>query len=561
MYPQVTIRASVLATGRVITGRPAEPAGRAFERLRAAAVTAVLLGRGRVARGADLEQAARWGLTRLAAGDVAWDGVPAVAGSAPESQVRRLLASGAPMVLLTESGQVTALVEPAHVPVPPVEGSMARVLDAADPVADARLWVLRTAGKTAESLGSAVYLVGGGVRDLLLGRASPDLDLAVEGDGIAFAARLAEEVGGRLVSHPTFGTASIEGGRAAGGAALGRIDVASARRERYDAPGQLPRVEVAGIAEDLRRRDFSVNAMAVALAPARFGRLLDPFGGQGDLRRRQLRPLGPLSFVEDPTRIFRAARYGARLGFRLSGAGRRALGLALRVSALGRGFPALSGPRLAAELRLIAGEVSGWTALERLAGWGALRVWDRAFGRAARVRSRLRAARRLEVWGERAGVALDRYDLARLALLLDQAPAVQRRCLTRLGMSGAPRAEIAAALAAARPTARGLAGSRLRTSTAAARMRRLSSPGLIAAWLVGGRRARLRVQWFLAEGRAVRPALRGEDLLTLGVVPGPAMAAVIAALRDGRLDGRLRSAADERAFVREQRAGEKGGST
>jgi tRNA nucleotidyltransferase (CCA-adding enzyme) len=221
--------------------------------------------------------------------------------------------------------------------------------------------------KTAESLGMAVHLVGGAVRDLLLGRASPDLDLVVEGDGIAFAARLAEEVGGRLVSHPAFGTASIEGARALEVTALGRIDVASARRERYEAPGQLPRVEPASIAEDLRRRDFSVNAMAVALAPARFGRLSDPFGGQGDLRRRWLRPLHPLSFVEDPTRIFRAARYGARLGFRLPGAGRQALATALRASALSRGFPALSGARLAAELRLIAGEETGWLALERLA--------------------------------------------------------------------------------------------------------------------------------------------------------------------------------------------------
>src|SRR6266511_3626299 len=174
---------------------------------------------------------------------------------------------------------------------------------------EARLWLLRVAGKVGEGLGTPVFAVGGFVRDLLLEIPAPDVDLLVEGDGVAFARQLCEELGGSLVIHEDFATAAVEGTAGPGGTALGRIDIASARREQYDAPGALPVVSVATVEEDLRRRDFSVNALALALQPSTFGRLLDPLGGWPDLRRRRLRPLHPLSFVEDPTRIFRAARH------------------------------------------------------------------------------------------------------------------------------------------------------------------------------------------------------------------------------------------------------------
>src|SRR5262249_60739118 len=175
-------------------------------------------------------------------------------------------------------------------------------------------------------------------------------ELVAAGAGLAVARRVAGEGGGRLVIHAGFGPASIDGAASPDGTALGRIDVAAARRERYGEPGALPSVSPAGIWDDLLRRDFSVNAMALALAPSDFGMLLDPSGGLDDLRRRRLRPLGPLSFVEDPTRILRAARYAARLGFHLSETGRRGLRLAFAVA----DYPALSGPRLRGELERLA---------------------------------------------------------------------------------------------------------------------------------------------------------------------------------------------------------------
>src|SRR5262249_35749575 len=160
------------------------------------------------------------------------------------------------------------------------------------------------------------------------------------------------------VVHRAFGTASIEG------AAI-RVDVATARRERYEARGSLPVVTAATLDQDLRRRDFTVNAMAIAVWPSAFGQLHDPHGGQADLGRGRLGPLSPLSFVEDPTRIFRAARYAARLGFTLDDRGTRARRLALSLG----DYPALSGQRLRGEIELLAAEVSGWRSLELLVRW------------------------------------------------------------------------------------------------------------------------------------------------------------------------------------------------
>src|SRR5206468_8191502 len=155
-----------------------------------------------------------------------------------------------------------------------------------------------------------VFLVGGTLRDILLGEENFDVDIAVEGDAIAFARALAATLGGRFTPHEKFGTAVVLYG------AGERVDVVTTRTEFYDAPGALPTVERAGLREDLYRRDFTINAMAVSLKPIDFGHLVDPFGGRGALEQRVLRVLHNLSFIHDPTRIFRAIRYQSRLRFR-----------------------------------------------------------------------------------------------------------------------------------------------------------------------------------------------------------------------------------------------------
>jgi tRNA nucleotidyltransferase (CCA-adding enzyme) len=150
------------------------------------------------------------------------------------------------------------------------------------------------------------YLVGGAVRDVLRGASAVDLDVAIEGDAGELAARL----GGEAVVHDRFGTATVRAGELV-------VDVARTRRERYEHPGALPEVEPAGLAEDLGRRDFTINAMAVGLSGDDLGELHDPHGGQRDLEAGVVRVLHPASFVDDPTRLLRAVRYEIRLGFRM----------------------------------------------------------------------------------------------------------------------------------------------------------------------------------------------------------------------------------------------------
>jgi tRNA nucleotidyltransferase (CCA-adding enzyme) len=556
VYPQVEPGVSALMRSAIAIGRPGVTVVRALELCRDVDSGAIALGPRRIALAADLARALEWGFGGSRAADVAASGLAALDARAPEIAARRLLIAGAQLIVVRRGRQPVGYIDRDTAGIALPGSSVRHQLDRADtPDADLRRWLLHAAGELGESMGVPVWAAGGLVRDLLLGRAAPDVDLVVEGDGIAFARRLAGQIGGAVTTHAEFGTASIDGGTGPGARALGRIDVASARTERYDAPGALPVVMPAAIGEDLGRRDFSINAMAVALAPRVFGELLDPFGGRRDLRDRVLRPLSPLSFVEDPTRMFRAARYGARLGFRLAAQGRAALRLAL-----GAEYRALSGQRLRAEIELIAAEPRCRAALQRVLSWGLLGLVDRGYRRSPRTGARLRAAGALRAWADSAGVALDPGEVALIALLLDQERRVARRCLERLAIRGERRAALESALAS-RSLSRTLGLPALRPSAVADALRGLPVPVLAAVWLAGRRRCRRRVEWFLGDGRSARPFLSGDEVASLGVPRGPSIGECLAALRRLRLDGVVRSAAEERAYVArwtEARAGASG---
>jgi tRNA nucleotidyltransferase (CCA-adding enzyme) len=216
--------------------------------------------------------------------------------------------------------------------------------------------LLKKAGTLGHELGYSVYVVGGFVRDVLLKSPNFDVDLVVEGDGIAFAVALVKTLGGRFKAHPKFKTAVVilPDGQ--------RVDVATARLEYYEYPAALPTVELSSIKMDLYRRDFTVNALAVHLSPERFGDLVDFFGAQRDIKERVLRVLHSLSFVEDPTRIVRAIRFSERFGFRLGGQTDRLIKNAVRHNF----FHKLSGARMFHELRLILEEKSPLACLRRM---------------------------------------------------------------------------------------------------------------------------------------------------------------------------------------------------
>jgi tRNA nucleotidyltransferase (CCA-adding enzyme) len=543
-YPQVVPRAADLIDTRVVTAPSRWSVSRALGAARGAGAS-IVAGARTVALVADLERAHGWGFGRRPWGALVGARVPQVVPDTDEIAVRRLLRA-ASTVLVRDSRRVVGAIQASSRAAPSIAGRLERLQG---PGAEARLWLLRTAGKLGEAHGHGVYAAGGFVRDVFLGRGADemaDLDLVIEGDAVSFGRRLCEETGGHLVVHAAFGTASLEGGATPDGTLLGRVDLATARRERYGRPGALPEVSPAGIDEDLGRRDFSVNAMAVALGPSAWGQLHDPQGGADDVDARRLRVLHPLSFVEDPTRIWRGARYAARLGLRPDAGFKRALALALGIGP----YPALSGQRLLAELEATMDEKDPWRVLGALLDWGALKLWDPAYRVTGVSGRRLADARILLRWAYGAGIAVHTTEIALLALLFDQSAPVAERCLRRLALAGAPAARVDPA--GSRDLARRLAaGARLRASRRAELLRPAREGSILGAWLAGGRGVRRAIEWFLREGRAARPLCSGDEVVAAGVPRGPLVGQALGHLRDLRLDGCVRTAGEERAAVAE----------
>jgi len=332
-----------------------------------------------------------------------------------------------------------------------------------------------------EAGGGSVYLVGGAVRDLLLGRGRADIDLLVEGDAVAFAERLGVEV----VSHERFGTAKV---RLDGH----EVDVASARSESYSHPGALPVVEPnATLDEDLGRRDFTINAMAIALDGS--ARLVDPHGGQVDLASRQLRILHPRSFEDDPTRAIRAARYAARFGFALEPRTEELLRKA--------DLSTVSADRRDAELARLAAERRAPRGFGLLAEWGLVELRE---------------------GGEVLAEAVDEL----LAAPPWQGGADRPSALLAAAL-GPPGGETA--LAESRP---GRPSEAVALASGHDPVELLLARALGAEWL----------DRYLGEWRGVKLAIDGEDLVTAGIAEGPAVGwGLSAALRrklDGEIDGR-----------------------
>lgn len=226
---------------------------------------------------------------------------------------------------------------------------------------------LETIGRIADAHGLKAYAVGGCVRDWLLGiTPTVDVDITVEGSGMALAQRLGETFGVPVQSHPQFGTATLELPCGAPRRAMARrLDIATCRKETYRKPAAYPRVSAGTLRDDLRRRDFTINAMAMALSPDQFGRLADPFHGSRDLRKQRLRILHPDSFFDDPSRILRAARFAARFRLRLERRTAHQMSRALASGLLGR----LNRGRLRKEFQRMAAEPHPLDALACLGRW------------------------------------------------------------------------------------------------------------------------------------------------------------------------------------------------
>jgi tRNA nucleotidyltransferase (CCA-adding enzyme) len=368
-----------------------------------------------------------------------------------------------------------------------------------------------------------IALVGGAVRDLLLGERVFDVDLAVEGPVEPVLARL----GASARLHGRFGTAGVQIDGAV-------VDLARTRRERYARPGALPDVEPASLEEDLARRDFTVNAMAVVLRGVGEGELFGAADARQDLEARRLRVLHPGSFSDDPTRLLRLARYRARLGFDVEPGTRELAEDAIAGSALGT----VSGARVGNELRLLSAEddpVAGWQALGEL-GLGA--AIEAGFGLSP---GDLDVARRALALLPAEG----RSDVILLALALHGVAAERRaELMDRLAMPARLRDDVLAVVLRAPSVAEDLRRAD-RPSEIAGAAGPKAIPELVA--LAGALGAEEPAREWLDRLRQVRLAIDGDDLRAAGVRPGPALGAGLAAARAALLDGRASTREDQLA--------------
>ena len=393
------------------------------------------------------------------------------------------------------------------------------------------LAVLCGVARAAAAAGFTVYLVGGTVRDILLGVPTLDLDFTVVGSAPGLAESYAKTHGGRVSSRSQFGTASVLIDALT-------LDFASARRERYPHPGALPVTEPGGFHDDLMRRDFTINAMAVDLSSANWGTLIDISGGRQDLERRTISVLHDLSFQDDPTRMLRAARYAHRLGFHLSA---RTADLVRRDAAFMR---RVSGQRRWKELQRTLNEAEPEGALTSAQEWGILSQTHAALTISEDVRTAFRAARNHVA--PRAVPAI-----AYLCLLTYDMTPTQRLALAkdfRLSKRYATTLEHLGAVQNLTPL---LCQDALRPSKAVNLLASLAPEALLAASLLAPQpAARERLKRYLTEWQNVRPALSARALMSMGIAQGQSLGELLTLLQNARLDGAVRTRQDEEALVR-----------
>ncbi len=402
--------------------------------------------------------------------------------------------------------------------------------------------VLRAIRDNAANTNISAYLVGGAIRDWLLGvNRIGDLDFTVEHDAIAFAQRLVAQHGGELLAHEQFRTATWHASTDLS------VDITTARKETYAKPAALPTVEPSDIATDLQRRDFTINAIALRLND---DTLVDPFDGQGDLERKHMRILHPRSFIDDPTRIFRGARYATRLGFAFTPDTLDALRPALRF------LKSLTGERVKYDLELIFEEAQPELALSWLLKQRIFRAMDIPIISEEQLHHRFATLRTLLLSGEWPVDSLGLTDtqlrhslgwgtlvynagmlgVTRLADWLPL-PVPLRETLFSLGPLGTLSSEYF------RPPHT--------VSEQSALLHDFSGLALLIAFLYSPdalKRQAMRAEWCI--WRSIRPTLNGDDLKALGLPPGPHYRTLLGQLRNAWLDHEVNSLAEEQALLK-----------
>ncbi|MDP2183202.1 MAG: CBS domain-containing protein [Actinomycetota bacterium] len=398
---------------------------------------------------------------------------------------------------------------------------------------------LHDLGALAEEEGLRLHVVGGFVRDMLLGRKNLDMDVVVEGDGVAFAEKAAQTLGGRVKVHRRFGTAVLVLSKTL------HVDITSARTEYYTRPGALPTVERSSLRQDLFRRDFSVNAMAACLNPDCFGQIADPFGGLRDLERQTLRVLHSLSFVEDPTRVLRGARFERRYGFSMDSSTEALARRAVEMNMLDE----VSGARLREEMLDIIDEDAPSEVFERLRELGVLDVLlPEGVSSSAVIEGLFAVERAYKRLSPMFGREPRRRVTLVAALLAGAGHGPAERWLRHMRF-GREYGEPAIALAERGPaTVRRLRDGRgMRDSRLYHLLSTVPDEAVVWVWATGGTLVRERVEHYVDVVSRIKPEVSGKDLIEMGLTPSARFSAILAQALDDRLDGKAVGREAERA--------------
>ena len=405
------------------------------------------------------------------------------------------------------------------------------------------LTLLRSLGALADERGTTAFVVGGVVRDLFLDVTNYDLDVVVETDATDFAEAAAALLGGSVKAHTRFGTVILvlPGGR--------KIDLATARSEVYERPGALPTVTPGEMESDLKRRDFSINSMALVLNADGFGTLLDPFDGRRDLTNQILRVLTNVSFEDDPTRILRGIRFCARFGLSMEPVTEALLRRAVNE----RLTDTVSGERLLNELKLILSEDDPWPPVFRLIDWGILPSMVEGWEPTKAVRATIvEIDGRLSETDEAGKRAPERWLTLFAALLQPLEPAVRERVVERLSAGRRVRRLVRELTEFERAVLPDLSAEKDPLPSALYRMlKRFSSETLLLARAQSpGSAVAKRIALYTSRLAGTETELTGSDLAELGVPEGEAVGEILGALLDARLDGEVSSLDEERTLAR-----------
>ncbi|MEK6527644.1 MAG: CBS domain-containing protein [Nitrospirota bacterium] len=404
--------------------------------------------------------------------------------------------------------------------------------------------VLKLSGEAAKELNFSAYLVGGTVRDLLRAESNLDIDIVIEGDGIAFADALGKKLGAKLKSHQRFGTAVVMTDSL-------KFDVATARTEYYESPGALPKVEASSIKKDLYRRDFTINALAVKLNPENFGQLLDFFGGQRDLREKNIRILHNLSFIEDPTRAFRAIRFSERFGFKLSKHTLNLIKTAVKIDL----FNKLSGSRLYDELNLLFLEAEPLKAIKRMAEMDLLKFIYPTLILTDLLEDTIKAIQETFAWYKLLFIEeqINKSHLFLMSFFEGLSPEECEKALQRLSVPPKARKEIIEGIKQAKEALLRLQAISLNEKDIYHTLQPLSTQAILFAVSKAKHEGQKKaISLYLTTLRKINPSLTGKDLKAMGYKPGPLFYRILKEILEARLDGKIKSREEEVRFVKEK---------